>query len=90
MKNNVIEFQNIKINIVNSNNKDYVCISDFTKLKEGKSTSYDIIRNWLINRISLEFLGTWESIYNPNFNFVEFDGLKKEAVLHTFTICITK
>lgn len=58
MKNSIIEVQNIKVNIVSSNDKDYIWISDFTKLKEGKSNSDDIIRNWLRNRITLEFLGT--------------------------------
>ena len=86
MKNNIIEVQKIKVNMVNNNDKDYICISDFTKLKEGKSNSDDIIRNWLRNRITLEFLGTWESIYNPDFNSVEFDGFRKNAGLHTFTL----
>lgn len=64
------------------NDSDYICIFDFTKFKEGKSTSDDVIRNWLRNRITLEFLGTWESIYNPNFNSVEFDGFKSVALLN--------
>lgn len=45
MKNNTIEVQNIKVNIANINDSDYICISDFTKYKEGKSTSDDVIRN---------------------------------------------
>ena len=90
MKNNIIEVQNIKVNMVNNNDKDYICISDFTKLKEGKSNSDDIIRNWLRNRITLEFLGTWESIYNPDFNSVEFDGFRKNAGLHTFTLSVSE
>ncbi len=76
MANKIIQVQNIKVNIVNMNNNDYISISDFTKIKDGKSTSDDIIRNWLRNRMTLEFLGTWESIYNPDFNSVEFDGFK--------------
>lgn len=55
MSNRIIEVQNIKVNI---NDNDYICISDFTKFKDGKSTSDDIIRNCLRNRITLEFLGT--------------------------------
>ena len=90
MANKIIEVQNIKVNITSINNSDYICISDFTKFKDGKSTSDDIIRNWLRNRITLEFLGTWESIYNPNFNSVEFDGFRKEAGLHTFTLSVTE
>lgn len=82
--------QNIKVNITNIDDNDYICISDFGKYKEGKSKADDIIRNWLRNRITLEFLGTWESIYNPNFNSVEFDGFRKSAGLHTFTLSVTE
>lgn len=60
MLNKIIEVQNIKVNITNVNDNDYIYISDFCKYKDGKSTSDDIIRNWLRNRITLEFLGTWE------------------------------
>ena len=90
MKNNIIEVQNVKVNVTNINDNDYICISDFTKFKEGKSTSDDIIRNWLRNRITLEFLGTQESIYNPNFNSVEFDGFRRSAGLHTFTLSVSQ
>lgn len=90
MSNKIIEVQNIKVNIANVNDNDYICISDFGKYKEGKSKADDIIRNWLRNRITLKFLGTWESIYNPNFNSVEFDGFRKSAGLHTFTLSVTE
>lgn len=86
----MIEVQNIKVSITNINDSDYICISDFTKFKDGRSASDDVIRNWLRNRITLEFLGTWESIYNPNFNSVEFDGFKSRAGLHTFTLSVTE
>lgn len=82
--------QNIKVNITKIDDNDYICISDFGKYKEGKSKADDIIRNWLRNRITLVFLGTWESIYNPYFNSVEFDGFRKSAGLHTFTLSVTE
>lgn len=82
--------QNIKVNITNIDDNDYICISDFGKYKEGKSKADDIIRNWLRNRITLVFLGTWESIYNPYFNSVEFDGFRKSTGLHTFTLSVTE
>lgn len=90
MSNKIIEVQNIKVNITNIDDNDYICISDFGKYKEGKSKADDIIRNWLRNRITLVFLGTWESIYNPYFNSVEFDGFRKSAGLHTFTLSVTE
>ena len=49
----------------------------------------DVIKNWIRNRSTLEFLGTWEQIYNPNFKVVEFDHFKQEAGLHTFTLSVT-
>ena len=83
-----IEVQNVKVSINKINDNDYICISDFCKYKGGSSTTDDIIKNWLRSRITLEFLGTWELIYNPNFNPVEFDGIKKYAGLHTFTLSV--
>ena len=56
MKNNIIEVQNIKISVTNLNEKDYICISDITKAKSDKSRAADIIRNWLGNRSTLDFL----------------------------------
>lgn len=52
------EVQNIKINVTNIDDNDYICISYFGNFKEGKSKADDVIRNWLRNRITLEFLGT--------------------------------
>lgn len=90
MKNNIIVVQDIPINITLENQEDYICISDIAKAKIGKSKTDDIIKNWLRNRSTLEFLGTWEEIYNPNFNYVEFDGFKKQSGLHTFTLSVTE
>ena len=72
------------------NEEDYICISDIAKAKIGKSRIDDIIRNQLRNRNTLEFLGTWKSIYNSDFKPVEFDGFRKNAGLHTFTISVSE
>ena len=60
------------------------------KAKEGESRAADVIKNWFRNRITLEFLGTWEKMYNPDFKVVEFDHLKSEAGLHTFVLSISE
>ncbi len=86
MKNNVITVQNIPIGIVTDGPNDYICITDLAKAKVGNTTAKDVVKNWIRNRNTLEFLGTWENIYNPNFKGVEFDAFKNEAGLHTFTI----
>ena len=90
MKNNIIEVQNVKVNITNMNDNDYICISDFTKFKEGKSTSDDIIRNWLRNRSALDFLTAWEQLYNPNFNVFESEHFRKQVGLLTFTPSVSE
>lgn len=86
MKNNIITVQNIPIDVVMDGSDDYICISDLAKAKAGNTVAKDVIKNWLRNRNTLEFLGTWESIYNPNFKGVEFDSIKSSSGLHTFTL----
>ena len=54
----------------------------------GDSRAADVVKNWIRNRITLEFLGTWEQIYNPDFKVVEFDHFKSEAGLHTFVLSV--
>jgi len=90
MKNNMILVQDISINIINDGKDDYICLTDIAKSKIGNSKADDVIRNWLRNRATLEFIGTWEMIYNPNFKPVGFDGLRKEAGLPTFTLSVSE
>ena len=56
------------------------------KARTDSARAADVIKNWLRARSTLEFLGTWESLYNPDFKVVEFDHLKSGAGLHTFTL----
>lgn len=64
---------------------EYICITDIAKYK-NTARSDDLIRNWMRNRNTIEFLGIWEQLNNMNFNPVEFDGFKKEAGLNSFTL----
>ena len=64
---------------------EYICITDIAKFKNPERTD-DLIRNWLRNRNTLEFLGIWEQLNNPAFKPVEFDGFKKQAGLNSFTL----
>lgn len=85
MKNNVIQVQDIKINVAHINEKDYICISDIAKAKSSNSRAADVIRNWLRNRSTLDFLTTWELIYNPDFKVFESEHFRKQVGLLTFT-----
>lgn len=87
-KNSKITVQGIDITITNIDKEDYICLTDMVKAKEGDSRAADVIKNWIRNRATIEFLGTWESLYNPNFKVVEFDHFRKEAGLHTFTMSV--
>ena len=89
-KNKVIVVQNINITISEENFDDYICITDIAKAKVGESRGADVVKNWMRNRSTLEFLGTWEQIYNPAFKVVEFDHFKSEAGLHTFVLSVTE
>jgi hypothetical protein len=64
---------------------DYICITDIARYKDADRTD-DLIRNWLRNRNTIEFLGIWEQLNNPDFKPVEFDGFKKQAGLNSFTL----
>ena len=58
--------------------------------KKMESRAADIIKNWLRNRYTLEFLGTWEQINNPDFKVVEFDHFKKQAGLASFVLSVSE
>ncbi len=64
---------------------EYINITDIAKYKNPSRVG-DIIRNWLRNRNTIEFIGIWEQLNNPDFNYVEFDVIKKEAGLNSFTL----
>ena len=80
----------VAINIHTTREEDFICLTDMAKAKEGENRSADIIKNWLRNRGTIEFLGTWEMINNPNFKVVEFDNFKKEAGLPTFVLSVSQ
>jgi hypothetical protein len=65
--------------------EDYICLTDIARHKDAVNTD-DIIKNWLRNRNTIELLGFWEQLHNPNFKPVEFDGFKKLAGLNSFTM----
>ena len=67
------------------NEEDFICITDIARYKNPDSTD-DLIRSWIRNRNTIEFLGIWEQLNNPDFNPVEFDGFRKQAGLNSFTL----
>ena len=72
------------IHVVSVNNEDYICITDMLKAKDGDF----FISDWLRNRNTLEYLGIWERLYNPDFNYGEFATIRNQAGLNSFKISV--
>lgn len=71
--------------IVSGREDDYISLTDIARYRNAEHTD-DLIRNWLRNRNTVEFLGIWERLNNPGFNPVEFDGIRLQAGLNSFTL----
>ena len=64
---------------------DYICITDMARQKNWMDPN-GVIANWMRNRNTIEFLGIWETLYNPDFNPLEFEGFRQQAGLNAFTL----
>ncbi|WP_418721264.1 KilA-N domain-containing protein [Blautia sp.] len=67
-----------------------MCITDIAKAKSDSARAADVVRNWLRNRGTLEYLSVWEQIYNPQFKVFESEHFKKQVGLLTFTPSISE
>jgi hypothetical protein len=80
-----INVRGTEITVIRRQDEDYISLTDIAKSRIPAHPD-DLIRNWLRNRNTLELLGIWEQLHNPGFNPVEFDGIKKQAGLNSFTL----
>jgi hypothetical protein len=85
-KTQILAVENISVSLITIHDEDYISLTDIAKVKEGDSRAADIIKNWIRNRGTLEFLGTWEQMYNTDFKVVEFDHFKMQAGLPSFVL----
>jgi len=83
-KKETIKVKGTEITIISQKENDYICITDIAKYKSDDPTA--VINNWMRNRNTVEFLGFWETLYNPNFKPLEFDRFRSEAGLNSFTL----
>jgi hypothetical protein len=79
-----INVKNTDVSIIRHNEMDYVSITDIAKFKTDDPNA--VIGNWMRNRNTIEYLGIWECLYNPDFKPLEFEGFRKEAGLNAFTL----
>lgn len=79
-----ISVEGTEITILQIDDTDYICITDMLKAKDGDF----VVKDWLRNRNTLEFLGIWEKVYNPDFNWGEFALIRNQAGLNRFRISV--
>ena len=84
-RNNQLTVKGADIRIITGKQQDYISLTDIARYKKKERTD-DLIRNWIRNRNTVEFIGIWEQLNNPDFNTVEFDGFRKKAGLNSFTL----
>ena len=77
-KTSLITVQDKPITVMRIDREDFICLTDMAKARTDASRAADVIKNWLRSRTTLEYLGTWEVMYNPVFKVVEFDHFKTE------------
>lgn len=75
-----IDVNGVNVSVIKVGNEDYISLTDMMRSKDGEF----FFHNWLRNRNTVEFLGVWEKVNNPNFNYVEFDRIKSKAGLNNF------
>ena len=83
-KKSTIEVQGTAIAVLSYKDKDFISLTDMLKAKDGDF----FISDWLRNRNTVEFLGVWESVHNPGFNYGEFAIIKSQAGLNSYKISV--
>ena len=79
-----ITVQNTEVNVIKVQGEDYICLTDMLRAKDGDF----FITDWLRNRNTLEYIGIWEKVYNPDFNYGEFAIIKNQSGLNSFKISV--
>lgn len=84
-KSSKIIVKDITINFISKNGSDYLSLTDMAKSKNAEFPA-DVVKNWLKTRFTIDFMGIWEQMHNPNFNVVEFDQFKNQAGVNSFVL----
>ena len=82
--NSLIQVQGVPVKVHSHKGEDYICLTDMIQAKDGDF----FISDWLRNRNTIEFLGIWESVYNPDFNYGEFAIIKSQAGLNSYKLSV--
>ena len=79
-----ITVKDTEVNVIKVNGEDYICLTDMLRAKDGDF----FITDWLRNRNTLEYIGIWEKVYNPDFNYGEFAIIRNQSGLNSFKISV--
>ena len=79
-----IAVQNTEVSVIKVDGEDYICLTDMLRAKDGDF----FITDWLRNRNTLEYIGIWEKVYNPGFNYGEFATIRNQSGLNSFKISV--
>lgn len=85
MKKHKIEVQGKEITVFTKERKDYLSLTDIARYRNNDAPA-DVIKNWMRTRSTIEFLGLWEKLNNPDFKLVEFDGFRNDAGSNYFVL----
>ena len=78
------------VRVLRVGDEDFICLTDMAAGRGDSVRAADVIKNWLRARYTLEFLGTWESLHNPDFKVVEFDHFRIQAGLPNFVLSVSE
>ena len=85
--NKILMVKSVPVTVISQSDTDFISLTDMVRQSENGSA---VIDNWLRNKNTLEFLSVWEEIYNPAFNSLEFEGIKKDAGFNRFTMSVIR
>ncbi len=86
-KTSILNVQGIQIALTSINDEDFICLTDMVK---GQDDGLRLIEKWLTSKNTIEFLGIWEQLNNPDFNSHEFGGIKNEAGTNRFYLSVKR
>ena len=84
-KNKTIDVHGTEILIYSEKENEYISLTDIARFRDAERSDY-ILQNWMRNRSTIEFIGLWEQFNNPDFNSIEFDGIKNIAGSNSFAL----
>jgi len=86
MKKRTINVKGIVVTVTTGRDQDYISLTDMLKAKDGEF----FIADWLRNRNTVEFLGIWETVHNPGYNYGEFATIRSQAGLDRYSISVNR